>query len=569
MDTFGTVYGTFDGFAVSRTGSAPALVYYDTAHGGIGQRIEFSYLELSRLSLHAAKFLADQGVKRGDTVLLFLPNTPQWLACFLGLCRLGAAAVALNTRFKESELRHFIKTSGARLVILEDGFNGTDYVEIIRLALQDSGADSIKIVDIGGQPPKAAPKGVSIAKYAMPGKSQLPGLESLRSLPIMTQGTADSLSATFTTSGTTGLPKLASHAQRTLVTHGATTQKQWRVSPRENSRVLMTVPLCGVFGLAQSMMTLLSGSTLVMVNLFQADSSASLIDSEKITHILAPDNVIHSLLELHSKAPGSKTKHTYATWKFIGYANFTSSLGTEIIELVKLLPGLHLSGLYGSSELLALMSAWEPWDPLSLRTQGGGRLNPGIRVRIVDSDGKAVQGFGIENKGELEFGGYSMLKRYIGNDAAMAKNAYEEDGLKWFRSGDLGYLAEPLNGFPTKPTERDWARGNASDSFVYLARLGDSLRLRGFLVDPTEIEATIVKHEWVGEVQVVGVNLGGGKGEDAVAFVIPAADVSAKFPIGNADAEKEMEKSVIAFAKPRLANYKVRLVDWSISGISC
>jgi fatty-acyl-CoA synthase len=305
------------------------------------------------------------------------------------------------------------------------------------------------------------------------------------------------------------------------------------------------------------MMTLLAGATLYMVNLFDAGSSAPLIDSKGITHVLAPDNIIHSLLELHVKAPSSKTHYTYPSLKFIGYANFTSSLGSSIIELVKLLPGLHLSGLYGSSECLALMSAWVPSDSLELRTSGGGRLNPGLRVRVVDSDGSIVEGFGVEKKGELEFSGYSILKRYIGNEEAMKKNAYVVDGTTWFRSGDLGHLVEPLAGSKS-PTKTDFAKGLATDSFVYLARLGDSSRLRGFLVDPTEIEATLVKHEMVGEVQVVGVNLGGGKGEDAVAFVIPES----KFK----GTEMDIEKSVLAFAKPLLANYKVRFF-WDFDGV--
>lgn len=560
MTSARTLFEALDSFALSPTSAnSTALVYYDTASKP-STRVTYTFSDLARLSLHAAQFLAEKcGVKKGDTVLLYLPNTPQWLAMFYATARLGAAAVALNTRFRESEMRHFIRTSGSRLVILEQGFNATDYLSVIAGSLEGSGTDSIRVVDISSTTDGAsAPRGVDVIKYGLPSSAKLARLDSLRSNPALSQGKPDDLSATFTTSGTTGLPKLASHAQVTLVTHANTTQTQWRVSPKTNSHVFITVPFCGVFGLAQSTMTLLSGSTMVTCNLFQPDSAAQIIDDEKITHVLAPDNVIHSLLELHGKAPGSKTKHNFSTWKYIGYANFTSSLGSAIIELVKLLPGMHLSGLYGSSELLALMSAWEPSDPLEVRTLGGGRLNPGIKVRVVDSDGSPIQGFGFDNKGELEFSGYSMLRRYIGNEEAMKKNAYEVDGVKWFKSGDLGYLVEPLPGKgPSKPTATDFAQGNATDSYVYLSRLGDSLRLRGFLVDPTEIEATIVKHEWVGEVQVVGVNLGSGKGEDAVAFIIPDSSVASKFPIGSLQAEKEMEKSVLLFCKPLLANYKV------------
>ena len=74
-----------------------------------------------------------------------------------------------------------------------------------------------------------------------------------------------------------------------------------------------------------------------------------------------------------------------------------------------------------------------------------------------------------------------------------------EDG--WFRSGDLGYCE--------------------GEGFVYLARMGDSLRLRGFLVNPAEIERCLSEHPAVGGAQVVGVKRAG-EGDVAVAYVIAA-----------------------------------------------
>ena len=195
-----TLYAALDAFALSPTlASCPAIVYYDTSGPQISPSTTVTYSELSRLSLHAANFLSDIGVKRGDTLLLYAPNTPMWLAFFFASARLGAAAVALNTRFRESEMRHFIKTSGARVVILEDGFNKTDYVKVIVDSLEGSGVDKIRVVDVGAAGGRSSVKGVDVVKYKAPSAGEMAGLDELRKEPRMSQGTADDLSATFTT----------------------------------------------------------------------------------------------------------------------------------------------------------------------------------------------------------------------------------------------------------------------------------------------------------------------------------------------------------------------------------
>ena len=98
--------------------------------------------------------------------------------------------------------------------------------------------------------------------------------------------------------------------------------------------------------------------------------------------------------------------------------------------------------------------------------------------------------------GELCFRGPVVLRRYLGDDAATAA-ALAADG--WFRSGDLGRLT-------------------GDGGFEFLARLGDSLRLRGFLVDPAEIEQRLEKHPAVELAQVVAAERPG-RGQVAVAFV--------------------------------------------------
>jgi fatty-acyl-CoA synthase len=126
----------------------------------------------------------------------------------------------------------------------------------------------------------------------------------------------------------------------------------------------------------------------------------------------------------------------------------------------------------------------------------------------------------IGERGELQLRGYNVMSGYLNNPEA-TKAAFTDDG--WFRTGDLCY--------------------SQGERFVYLSRLKDGLRLRGYLVEPAEIEAFVASHADVLDAQVVGVNRVG-VGDMAVAFVRPR----------NASLKAE---ELLDWCKKGMANYKV------------
>jgi fatty-acyl-CoA synthase len=123
-------------------------------------------------------------------------------------------------------------------------------------------------------------------------------------------------------------------------------------------------------------------------------------------------------------------------------------------------------------------------------------------------------------RGELQIRGYNVLLCYLNNPQA-TQAAITPEG--WYRTGDLAY-----------------AQG---ERFIYLSRLKDGLRLRGYLVDPSEIEDFIAGYVGVRDAQVVGVTRAG-EGDVAIAFV-RASDPSVT------------EADLLAFCKNGTANYKV------------
>ncbi|HWP89568.1 MAG TPA: acyl-CoA synthetase, partial [Burkholderiales bacterium] len=123
--------------------------------------------------------------------------------------------------------------------------------------------------------------------------------------------------------------------------------------------------------------------------------------------------------------------------------------------------------------------------------------------------------------GELEFKVPSVMAGYYG-DAAATAAAFTPDGF--LKSGDLGHTT-------------------ADNAYVFQSRMGDVLRLAGFLVNPLEIEAVLDAHPAVSASQVVGID--GPRGTRPVAFVIAR------------DGTELDAAAIIAHCAQRIAKYKV------------
>lgn len=177
----------------------------------------------------------------------------------------------------------------------------------------------------------------------------------------------------------------------------------------------------------------------------------------------------------------------------------------------------------GTDEAFAQLLAVERASFSSTRFFGYAAFDPALGDVVARArDPETRRDLAHGEPGELEF--FAPASRMIGyhGDPGSTRAALTEDGF--YRSGDLGYTL-------------------ADGRFVYLARLGDSLRLGGFLVSPAEIEAVMQEAPGIAACQVVGVRLAGGPA--AVAFVVLEAGCALDEP------------ALIAHAAARLARYKV------------
>ncbi|MGH3320049.1 MAG: AMP-binding protein [Streptosporangiaceae bacterium] len=453
-----------------------------------------SYGELAENAARLAGGLRRLGLHSGDCLLSWLPNIPEWFVVEVAAASLGIVAIPVNTRYRAAEMANILDASQARVVIVAEGFAGVDFSALLGEAVRGSRLEHV--IDVSGTADRAVPwRGLLTGDSAAP------------------HGQPTDLANVFCTSGTTSSPKLAAHDQASIVTHADNDVRAYGIRPGDV--MLLSLPVSGVFGFSGAMAALSAGATAVLQPIFNADEALELMARYTVTHFYGPDGMLRAVLDAAGGPhPG------FDRWRWGAFANFTGK-PMELVETAERFADVQLHGTYGSSECFALMSAWPRDAPPDVRAQGGGYLvSRDMEVRCVDPETDAVRQPG--EPGELQFRGYNVLPCYLGNPEATSA-AFTDDG--WFRSGDLGEL---------RPDE----------AFVYLARLKDSLRLRGYLVDPQEIEEQLLDHPAVEAVQLVGV-WRAGEGDIPVAFVRPR------------DLASPDEQALVDFARRRMASYKV------------
>jgi acyl-CoA synthetase (AMP-forming)/AMP-acid ligase II len=453
---------------------------------GIGDRTA-SRGELEAAARRMASFLKGLGLRRGDVVCMWLPDGGPWLQILFACSHLGILAVPISTRYRQQEAKHVLATSHAKCVFVATDFLGADFLGAVAAVR-------------GELPALAHVIPVSSKELFCPVDDKADETEG--------EGIAADPLCVFSTSGTTSLPKLAVHDQGGIRQHARNVARRLDLGPGDV--ILGALPLYGVLGFTTSIAALLAGGSCSFLPVFDAAAATRIMDRDGVTHVYGSDSLLDMLLSVEGTSLQS--------WRHGGFAEF-AGLGEQVMVRAEERLGVRLIAVYGSSECFAVTSSRLPSNERALRLRAGGKtVSPEINFRVVDPDtGKRLED---GETGELQIRGYNVMTEYLNNPEATAR-ALTPDG--WFRTGDAAIAY--------------------GDEFIFLSRMNDSLRLRGYLVDPGEIEAYIAQHPAVSGAQVVGVKRRG-EGDVAVAFVTRrTVDVT--------------EESLLDYCRAGIANYKV------------
>ena len=285
------------------TPDAPAFIHGERTLG---------FAELLDCSARAAQGLADLGVGPGDRVALWLPNVPAYPILYFACVRLGAIAVAVNTRYRAVEVADIVGRSGAKVLACAPGFRRIDFLSILA-DIEPAALDRLAAIVTVGEEPASVPAAIErLRRVPFDRLLSRPGLAANHAL-------ASAPCNIFTTSGTTSAPKFVLHRQGAIAGHAQQVARVFGFAAPDTLS-LAILPLCGVFGFDQTLATLAAGRPSVLVESYEIDEIARLIAQHRPTTMFGSDDMYARLLEM---VPGERP---FPSIKWAGYGAFNAAL---------------------------------------------------------------------------------------------------------------------------------------------------------------------------------------------------------------------------------------------------
>ena len=465
---------------IARMGYAPALEY--RGH-------EISFADLGTAIGEVAKGLLALGLRQGERVALYLPNTPDHPFSFFGTLKAGLVVAHLSPLDAERELAHKLHDSGARTLICA---NIGGMLGMARKLLDNGVVDRLIVGDdaqfgpIPGMPhpPILAddPRIVTIADLRALGR-EAEGI-------VFPEVQSDDLAVLQYTGGTTGLPKGAMHTHATLraavASYTAFFDGQGRFPPGQTFRVICVLPLFHIYAMVLLLLTHLSrGSTLLLRLKFDVATTLRDIEVNRASYFPGVPTMWIALANT-----GDLDKRDLSSLTLVGSGG--APLPVDVAARFQELTGMRLGGGWGMTETASAGTA--NLVDGAFREGSTGMPLPGIELDVVALDDPSrVLPYG--ETGEIRIKGRNVFKGYWNQPEETAKafiGAY-------FLTGDIGRIE--------------------ADGMVFLVdRKKDMILCGGFNVYPTIIEEAVYEHPDVAEVIVVGVP-DDYRGQSAKAFV--------------------------------------------------
>ncbi|MEV7319542.1 non-ribosomal peptide synthase/polyketide synthase [Streptomyces sp. NPDC093970] len=414
-----------------------------------------TYAELDARVERLAHTLAAHGAAAETTVAVALPRSLALVVTLLAAHRAGAAYLPLDPGHPAE--RHAFTLADARPVCLVTTEGAT---------LPDSGVARLT-VDADGTP-------------ADPAHAPLPTAYDPRHPAYV-----------IYTSGSTGRPKGVAVPHRGITNRLLWMQDTYRLDA--DDRVLQKTPAGFDVSVWEFFWPLITGATLVVARPEGHQDPAYLAALIRREHITTA-HFVPSMLRAFLDEPTATTGRTALRQVMSSGEALPVPLADRFHQV---LPGTRLHNLYGPTEASVDVTAHEvPADPVTVPI---GRPVWNTRTYVLDA---ALNPVPPGVTGELYLAGVQLARGYLGRPGLTAERFVADPyaaapGARMYRTGDL-------------------ARRRRDGELEYLGRVDDQVKLRGFRIEPGEIEAVLAAHPDVAHAAVVP------REERLVAYVVPA-----------------------------------------------
>jgi len=487
-------------------GAGAACIWYGQA---------MSWAELDRASDAFAARLQALGVKKGEPVVLFLNNCPQYLVAHFGIQKIGAIVCPSGPLNKEHELAYQVNDLKARVIVA-----AAPLLPVVRKVQPLSALEHVFVVHyadlLPAEPTLDLPAELAAERHTE--RSAPEGCEDF--LAVMRTADAkprpvaidmDDVALMTYTSGTTGLPKGA------MLTYGNALFKTRAAADCNGvgpGDVLLSIaPLYHIAGMLMGVnVPVLSGATSVLLHRFDPRAVLQAIATYKVSwwYSIAPMNVACMQVPDIASFDLSSLKMNPVTSFGI---TFTEPLAQQWRSHAPNCTSFEAA--YGLSETHTC-DTYTPHHAPRWGTQG--IAVPGVTIRIIDTDTQADMPTG--EVGEIVLTSKGSFKGYWNKPEATA--ATLRNG--WVHTGDMGKI-------------------DADGYLTFIGRFKEMIKVSGYSVFPEEVETILIKHPAVAQAAVIA-QPDAEKGEVVKAFIVrkPGAALEAD--------------ALVAWARDNMASYK-------------
>lgn len=440
----------------------PALIWCNDR----GDERLFNFSDITRLTNQLANLLEQQGIKKGDRILILLPRIPEWQIAMVACMKAGAIPIPCIEMLTEKDVAFRVAHSGATAAI-------TTVANTHKFEVCDQLAVRIAV----GSQAQCAPGWLSIDQaWREPGSFKCAVMQ------------AEDPALLYYTSGSSGQPKGVLHSSRGVYS--------WRLSAAWwQTLVESDIKWCTAdTGWAKAGTGILFGPwsrgscVLFYDGKFDATERLRLLDKYKVTVFCGPATEFRHLVNLSTK------DYDLSALRLCVSAG--ESVNPDIVKRWHELSGSQLLDGYGQTETLMTVLNYPclPVKPGSM-----GKAIPGTRFEILSPDDEIV---GPMEDGHLamELPNPQFMLGYWNDPQRTADNIRHVNGKDYWLTGDLSY--------------RD------QDGYIFYAgRTDDIISSAGYRIGPTEVENVLIEHPAVLESAVVA-SPDAERGEVVKAFII-------------------------------------------------
>lgn len=503
-ENFNFAYDVLDEYA-EKAPEKLALVWCNDS----GDEKFITFGELKKQTDKTANLLKEQGIKKGDKVMLVLRRRYEFYYFVLALAKIGAIYIPSTDQLTENDIIYRNNAASIKMIV---AFNRQDIIKNVEGSLSQS--DTVeKLILVGGE-----------RNGWLDYDTAVEGMSDVWTRPQGEEDTTnDDIMVIFFTSGTTSMPKMTAHNFTYPLAH-IVTSKFWHKSVEDGLHLTVADSGWAKFAWGKLYGQWICGSVIFVYDMDKFDPSLMLekIEKYKLSTFCAPPTIYRFIMQQDlSKFDLSSVVH----WTTAG-----ELLNPDILHRFKKVTGKSIANGFGQTETVVMIADFE-W----IETQPGamGKENPIFKLDIIDEDGNSCPA-GVE--GELVIRDVDSCKPiglFCGywQDKEVTEKVWHDNT---YYTGDVVYKDE---------------HGN----YWFVGRNDDVIKASGYRISPFEVESALIEHPAVVECAVTGAP------DKVRGTVIKATVVLAK----GYEASEELKKEIQNHVKKVTAPYKYpRIIEF-------